>query len=282
MSAILGFLAVLVSIFCWGSYFVPLKKIKNYDPFAMQILVGIGVFLSSLFVLVFHQGLVFSFWAFLAGLLWAAGNIIAVSALKHLDLSRAAPLWSAVFAISTFLWGILFFQELLGSLLLGILGVILLLTGVIALSSTGTTSKKTMTTQGILLTILAGLVWGVYMVPFKLSGLPPLDFLFPMSLGVLFVSLLIYLLKRPSLQKTILFKGALSGILWNIGNVVSFFAILALGIAVVGPLTQVNIFVHMAWGLFYFKEAVEKKERIKLILGSLVLFIGAIILGFTV
>jgi len=74
MSIIIGFIAAIISILSWGSYFVPMKRIKKYDPFYFQALMCIAIFLSSLVIAFIYNSFVFSYWGILSGVLWASGN----------------------------------------------------------------------------------------------------------------------------------------------------------------------------------------------------------------
>ena len=89
------------------------------------------------------------------------------------------------------------------------------------------------------------------------------------------------LVKRPKIDIKIILPGALSGVIWNIANFASFYAVLILGMTVGYPLTQMALFVSVLWGLLYFHEIKGRNKIIRLVTGSIVLFIGAILLGLS-
>jgi len=101
----------------------------------------------------------------LSGILWSIGNILSAQAVKDSGLSRSAPVWMGVGIFIAFSWGILFFKEALTSLLIGVVGIVLLSFGISLISST-TEDNKSSNLRGIILAILAGLVFGSYFVPF--------------------------------------------------------------------------------------------------------------------
>lgn len=277
MDLLVGLLAVSVSIIGWGSYFVPMKRIKSYDPFYFQLLVCLTIFSSSVLVSLAFSSFVISYFGILSGFLWATGNILATQAVRYSGLSRTTPVWMGIIILSSFVWGTLFFKEPVNSLLLGTAGLLLLIAGIFFISRTNDSNEAT-SSKGIIFAIIAGLVFGTYLVPLKLSGLEPIPFLFPMSLGVLTGGLLIYLFKRPVIDIKIIAPGALAGVIWNTANIASFFGVKNLGIAIGLPLTQMALFVSVLWGLWYFKE-IKKRESIqKLVLGAVILFAGAILL----
>jgi len=90
-----------------------------------------------------------------------------------------------------------------------------------------------------------------------------------------------FALKRPKVNFAILPSGVLSGIAWNIGNFASFFAVLNLGISIGFPLTQMALFVSVIWGLLYFREISGRINIIKIVIASLILFLGAILLSIS-
>jgi glucose uptake protein len=175
----------------------------------------------------------------------------------------------------SFIWGIIFFKEVLTSILIGTVGIFLLIFGISLISST-TEERKNSNFKGIIFAIITGIIAGSYLVPLKISNLQPTDFIFSMSLGILIGGFTIYLLKRSEIDKKIILPGAISGVVWNIANLASFFAVLNLGISVGFPLTQMALFISVLWGLFYFHEIKNKSKIIRLFLGAIILFVGAV------
>lgn len=131
------------------------------------------------------------------------------------------------------------------------------------------------------LPIIAGLLFGSYLIPLKTTVLSPLEFLFPMSVGIAVFAAAIFLIKKPIIDKKIIANGIASGILWNTANITSFFAVGALGLTVGFPLTQMALFVSVLWGIFYFREIKGKNAIVKVIGASIILFCGVILLSLT-
>lgn len=276
MSIVIGLIATIVTVLCWGSYLVPMKRIKEYNPFYFQLLMCTAILISSLIISLIYNSFVFSYLGILSGILWSVGNLLSVLAVKYSGLSKAASLWVGILIFTSFLWGVLFFKEKL-VIALGAVGILILVVGIILISSI-TQNKKSSNNKGLIFAVFAGLIFGSYIVPFKLSGLQPIPFLFPMSIGILIGSLLIFSAKRPKIDKSIILPGTFSGLLWNIANFASFFVVLNLGMAVGFPLTQVSLFVAILWGVLYFREITEKNKIIRLVIGAIILFAGVILL----
>ena len=277
---IIGFVATIISMFGWGSYFVPVKKIGKYNSFYFQFLMCISIFLSSVIISFLYDSFVFSYLGILSGILWSIGNISSALAVKKSGLSKSAPVWMGIGVFISFLWGILFFKESLNYLTIGVIGIILLISGIILISSIINGNKK-YNIKGIVLAIIAGLIFGSYLVLLKISALEPIKFLFSMSLGILIGGFIIYFIKRPKIKKKVIIPGLFSGVIWNIANFASLFVVLNLGIAIGFPLTQTALFISILWGVIYFKEIKEKEKINRLIFSAIILFMGAILMGFS-
>src|SRR3989338_9907513 len=137
MDFLLGLVAVSVSIIGWGSYFVPMKRIRQFDPFYFQLLMCVAIFGLSLIVSLVFRSFILSFFGIISGVLWALGNILSAQAVKYSGLSKSAPLWMGVGILTSFAWGLLFFMEPINILLLGVIGLLLLVLGIFLISSTG-------------------------------------------------------------------------------------------------------------------------------------------------
>lgn len=281
MSILVGFVSAIISILGWGSYFVPMKKIREYDPFYFQALMCITIFTSSLIISFLYNSFIFSYLGMLSGILWSLGNVLSIFAVRNSGLSKSTPVWAGLGIFTSFIWGVFFFKESLTSILLGVLGISLIIVGISFISFT-TEDRKSSNIKGIVFASIAGLVFGSYLVPLKLSGLQPNMFLFPMSLGILIGGVSIYLFKGSKIDKGIILSGVFSGVAWNIANFASFFAVLNLGIAIGFPLTQMALFVSVLWGVFYFKEIRGKTKVIRLIFWSIILFFGAVLLTLSI
>lgn len=281
MSSSVGYIAALISMVGWGSYFVPMKRIKNYDPVYFQAVMCMGIFISSIILSIFIHEFLLSILGILSGILWSIGNSLSVVSIKHSKLSIAAPIWMGIAIFGSFISGTFFLKETIHSLPVGIFGLILLVIGIFLMSSVSDNKKGSADLKGIVFAVFAGFLFGLYLIPFKLSHISPLPFLFSMSLGIMIWGLILFLFKRPKIEQYMIVPGILSGIIWNIANVSSFFAVGILGIAIGFPLTQMALFVSVLWGLFYFGEIKGKSRIFKLIFAAVILFVGSLLLSFS-
>ena len=275
----IGFLTAMGAALAWGSYNVPFKKSPSVNIIQFQALMSVGAFLFALIaVLAVGYSFKLNSYAFISGVLWAIANAISLIAINNIGLSKAAPIWMSMVITVSFLWGVFLFNELPSGLLIGSMGIILIILGVFLVSKTDSSRDKN-TRLGILASLLAGSLFGSYFVPIKLGNLKPEDTLFPMSLGVVLFGIGFFFMKRIKFKKEAIFNSVLSGVVWNIGNLFSFFAVALIGLAKAFPMTQGAVLVAVCWGLFYFKESSELKHKVQILIGAIILLIGVITLS---
>lgn len=150
-------------------------------------------------------------------------------------------------------------------------------------------TRKTFT-SGILSALGVGLFGGSVLVPMAFVGesLSGLAFLPSFGIGVIITSTLILSVYYGFIKRTNPFEsftlqgfllGILSGIIWNLGNVCSIFAILGLGYAIAYPIFQCALFFAGLWGIFVFKEITGKSRILVFFLSGIILLSGAVVLS---
>ena len=277
----LGFLAAIGAALSWGSYAVPFKASHSSNLIQYQALMAIGIGLSGLLIsLMLGYPLNLNAYGLLSGVLWAIANAISLVAILDLGLSRAVPLMSSLVVVSSFLWGALVFHDFPAGLLIGFLGVGLIVVGVVLVSSTGNMESQNVK-KGLLAGALAGLIWGSQLVPLKVGNVVTQDFFFPVCLGIFISGLLIFAIKKAKFNKEVVGLSLLSGVVWNIGNLLSIFSISLIGLSKGLPITQSASLVAVLWGLFYFKEITKRRQKIQVLIGAIILIGGVVTLGFS-
>ena len=272
-----GLSLTIFAAFFFGTYFVPLKRSKNVNPFTYQAFVGIGALIvgiiaSFLLNIPFQDSII----AFIPGIMWAAANFIGVNAVMNSGISWLS-ISQATVLLTSFLWGVLFFREPFQSLPLAIVGISLLMLGILLISIGGLKdgNKK----RGFAFFVIAGIIWGsIYVAP--LSFRMPARSIIPSMMLAVFLSGLVLFLIGRKFQTSNASNSIFSGILWAIGNVAATLSIDLIGIALAGPLPQLAMLVSVTWGTFYFKEVEGNKKILRMVVGGLVLVLGAILLAF--
>lgn len=263
----------------WGSYMVPFKISKSERLIQFQAVMGVGILLSGLsFSLVVGYPLKLTVHGLLSGLFWGAANAISLFAVSNLGLSRAVPLMSSLVILSSFLWGALVFHELPAGVVTGFVGVGLIIVGVVIVSVTGNIQSQQIK-KGLLMAISAGLIFGSQLVPLKVSNLSTKDFFFSICFGIFLTSLVIALVNKIKFRQEAVKMSLLSGVIWNIGNLLSLISLSMIGLSKMGPISQSAILVAVCWGLFYFKEVTKFRQKLQILIGAVILITGVITLS---
>ncbi|XP_059844668.1 transmembrane protein 144-like [Hypanus sabinus] len=89
-----GFVATAVAVICFGSNFVPVKKIDTGDGLFFQWIFCTAVWVLSLVIHLIQQCPRFWPLTMLGGFLWATGNVSVIPILKTIGLGMGALIWA--------------------------------------------------------------------------------------------------------------------------------------------------------------------------------------------
>ena len=279
-----SYVGLLLAVFAFGTYMVPLKAWSKFSSWAYLSCMAFGMFLGQLCISFATDSFRFLPVGLLCGFLWVIAGAFCFWAVKaEQDLTGAGVRSMGVSILASFVSGVLVFSE---STLLyfSIPAILLLLFGLSRLAPP----------QGNIFrnwrSLLGGLIFGLFLIPYKFAEVPILEFMGSFALGI-FVSaeLLVAIL---SIKRRALFEYGLApsitsmfmGVLWVIGQHGCFWAIDsngALGYAVGYPLTQLNLLVNLLWGVVVFHEYPTKPERIKLAIAVFVILCGGALLALS-
>ncbi len=272
---LLGLAAAFISAVLWGSNFVPMK-LGKVNPLLFHAFMAVGIFVSSVaYLIISSTAFSISSYAVLSGLLWSIGNILCIKALELSGLSRAAPTWMGIIVLLTFIWGLVLFKETLSSLALGVLGIVLFIVGIPLVSAR---DEKSRSRKGIFIAAVAGVIFSLTLVPFKLFNIGYGEWLISMSVGILLTAIPVFILKLKQFRGFL--HGFVGGVMWNTATLSSLYAISYIGFAIGVPLTQLALVISALWGIFCFKE-VKGKLVYKVMLGVVLLFAASFLLSFS-
>jgi len=269
-----GIAFALVAAAAWGTSLVPVKKFGLTKIFHTQGAIGIGAILFALAMLPFYGSLTIDLGGIIAGVIWVIASTLGIFAIKYIGLGRVAPLVGSVIIITSFLWGLLFFNEELNSLAFAIIGIAMLGSGM-PLVAVGERNDKDR--KGYIMVVIAGILWGSLFVPIQLISNLESSF-FSMSLAIFAIGIGILIATRNFRARETL-AGISSGTIWNVGNIASFLAVNSLGLTIGYPLTQLALLFNVSWGLLYFKEASQRKSFAAIYIGVVIVIIGSVFLS---
>lgn len=274
----LGFLAALGAALAWGTYMVPFKKSGSSDLIQYQAITVVGIGFSGLvFSFLLNLPLNLNVYALFSGFLWTVANSVSLIAVVQLGIARATPLVSSIMIVASFFWGAFVFREVSG-IFTGFIALILIILGVALVSMSGQTNSIN-AKKGLLGGILAGFIFGCQLVPVKVMKLSVQEFFFPLCLGIFLTGIILFIFKKAKFTNKAVKEGLLSGVIWNSGNLLSLISLSLIGLAKMGPISQLSVLVAVLWGLFYFKEITKPKAKLQVLLGALIMIAGVITLS---
>jgi len=280
-SSLLSIIGVLTGVFAFGTYMVPLKKFPNYSSWAYLAFMSVGALLCSIVINCITGQFNLNLVGVLCGLMWVVGGALCFWAVQaEADLAGTGLRSMSVSILLSFISGVAVFREPT-ALYFSIPAIICMLIGI------WIPAGKVHSLWKNWRSLLSGAVFGTYLIPFKLSGMGDMEFLFPFSFGVCVGSLILVTMVTVRRWRDINFTfvpsvlSLVSGIMWMIGTLAIFWAIAddgLFGYAVGYPLLQLNLVVNQMWGVFVFGEYSTRRERVKLAISTVVILSGAVLL----
>ncbi len=271
----LGLLSSIGSSICWGSFFVPVKKVNVVNIWQLQGATGIGVILFAI-PIGFFWGFEILPSGLLSGAIWSAGNILALYSVRLIGLSRTSPFIAGFSILISFTWGILFFEEKFSSMVLAIISIGLLLSGLPFVSNAA--KSPIIQKKGYLVAAASGLVGGSYVIPMQATHSLQSGF-FSSSLSIFIIGIPLLIFSRRWIKREII-AGTMSGVLFNMGSFFVLIAITLVGITVAYPISQTATLFAVSWGVLYFKEIVQRNSILKIAAGAVLILSGAALLSF--
>ena len=280
-SSTLSIIGVLIGVFAFGTYMVPLKKYPNYSSWAFLAVMAVGaLFCSAIIACVTGQFNLHPV-GVLCGLLWVVGGALCFWAVQaEADLAGTGLRSMSVSILLSFITGVTLFAE--HSLFyFSIPAIVCMLVGIWIPAGHIKHIWKNWRS------LLSGAVFGTYLIPYKLSGMGDMEFLFPFAFGICVGSVVLFIVlslargKRFEMPVVPTIFAFAAGMLWMFGTLAIFWAIVddgLFGYAVGYPLLQLNLVVNQMWGVFAFGEYATRPERIKLAVSTVVILAGAALL----
>ncbi len=288
------FLAV-ITVACWGSWLAPTQNVRMPSQYIKTFYVS-AAFLVLAFVIALTQNswnyTLFSFsLPFAGGIIWSISSVCAFVGTDRLGLAKAVGIWSPMNIVVSIIWGAVLFQELLNlsrmNLYLMFLAVAMMITGVLMIifakgpGAQLEVSRRWVT--GIIGAVGAGILWGTYFIPMKLTGTSAWVSSFPFAVGMFFAGcVMILLVKHPiRLENTGDYVRVFgSGIIWGIGNYTMLVLTDRIGAGKGFSIAQLAVVVNALAGIYILKDPKPKTQAATFTLvGCVLAMVGGILLG---
>jgi glucose uptake protein len=270
----LGLLFAAFAAISWGTFFVPVRKVGIKNIWQLQGAISIGVLLFAM-PIGYFWGFEIQLGGLVSGVIWTIANLLALYSVKLIGLARTSPLLAGSSIISSFVWGITFFNETFSSLILALAAIGLLLVG-LPLVVNGERNPS-IQKKGYFVAVASGLVGGSYIIPMQATQTLQSGF-FSSSLSIFVIGIPMFLLARRFIKKETI-AGIVSGTLFNLGSLTVLIAVSLIGITIAFPIAQTATLFAVSWGMFYFKEVVQRQGIVRVLIGALVILCGAVLLA---
>jgi len=270
----LGLLFAAFAAISWGTFFVPVRKVGIKNIWQLQGATSIGVLLFAI-PIGYFWGFEIQLGGFVSGVIWTIANLLALYSVRLIGLARTSPLLAGFSIISSFIWGTTFFNETFGSLILALIAIGLLLAG-LPLVANGERNPS-IQKKGYFVAVASGLIGGSYIIPMQATQTLQSGF-FSSSLSIFAIGIPMFLLARQFIKKETV-AGIISGTLFNSGSLSVLVAVSLIGITTAFPIAQTATLFAVSWGIFYFKEVVQRQGIVRVSVGALVILCGATLLA---
>jgi len=143
--AFCGWVAALVGAACYGSFGVPVKRIRvDVHPLVLQSFKTLTFALTGwLVVPLFGVQPAWTWWGLLSGMLWVVGGTGGIYAIRAAGIAVAVGTWASVMVMVNFCWGILVFREPVSSVPSTLGAFLCLATGIVGMSMYSTSATAT-------------------------------------------------------------------------------------------------------------------------------------------
>lgn len=291
-----GTLSALVTVIAWGTWLAPSQKVEFPGQQIKTLYVASANLILAIIVSLFQTSSTAltqeSFWlTFAGGLIWSVSGLCAFTATHKIGIAKAFGIWAPLNIIVSIFWGIVLFQEFLQfstaniALLLASLAIII--TGVLMIILSKGDPEQNRTRRdfaiGLLCAVGAGILWGTYYIPIKISEASMWISSLPMAAGIFVGSALLAILSRRPLrlsQKSGYWRVAFTGLLWGIGNYGMLVLVEQLGAGKGFTISQLSVVINALVGIFILHDPTPRSRAATLTLtGCIMATIGCIILG---
>jgi glucose uptake protein len=289
-------LYAVATVLAWGTWLAPAQNIPFKNQQVRTFYVGVANLALATVVTLLVGGFGELTWdifwlPFLGGLIWAVSSWCAFTATRQLGMARAQGLWAPLNIVVSILWGALLFQEFpasgAGTQALFVLAVAVIVAGVLliiaARSETSTRRSHREITIGLLGALGAGILWGTYFIPIKLSQASLWIASWPLAVGIFAGSVGLVALARqsPRLDRRSYYgRALLSGATWGVGNYTMLLLVGELGAGRGFTIAQLGIVVNALIGIYVLKDPRPRTRAATLtLIGCVLAMAGSILLG---
>jgi glucose uptake protein len=266
-----GLLFAAITVLAWGTWLAPSQHVPMKGQQTRTFYVTLAVLGLTIGVAVFKgfAGLTVKTFLlpFLGGVVWALSGLSAFVGASRLGMAKAFGIWAPLNIIVSILWGIILFGEFLRTGVLNIalagLSLVAIIGGILLIVFSGADGegdqKAGAAMAGFLGAFGAGVGWGSYFIPIRISGISMWVATLPLAVGMFVGATALAAISRSSLrleQPSHYARILATGSLWTIGNYGALLMMERIGTGKGFTIAQLCVVVNALLGVFW-----ENKPR---------------------
>jgi len=290
-----GILFAIVTVLAWGTWLAPSQNVRlKNQQIRMFYVASINLALALAISLLrgLDQLTLSVFWPpFLGGVIWSLSGLCAFTAAGKIGMARAFGLWAPLNILVSLVCGRLLFHEFVhpeARVVAGLVAAVaLIVAGVLLIIFSKGGGAAVQDTRAALVgyacALGAGVLWGVYFVPIKLSGVSMWIAALPMAVGIFAGSGALTLLGGESVRlasKSEYLRLGATGVLWTVGNYGMLLLVEHLGAGRGYTIAQLSVVMNALVGIYALKDPMPGSRAARMTLaGCVVATVGGIWLG---
>ncbi|EEJ72983.1 GRP family sugar transporter [Lactobacillus ultunensis] len=285
----MALLIALINIVGWG--LIPLT-VKG-SPASQIAGMGIGASASALVIYLFTRpAFDTATWvvAFIAGMLWAIGQMGQFISFTRIGVSGTIPLSAGFQLVGNSLIGVLIFGEWPTTIakIIGFVALALVVIGIVLSSRSDDKESGDANAKNIAFLLVTTIGFWIYSSFPKLiakdinPNVNGLDYILPEMLGVL-VGTMIYVVgshQTKVYQNKMLWRNSIAGIEFGVGTLFYLFSVQQNGVTDAFIYSQLCSVISTFGGIWFLHESKSKREMIYIVVGLIFIVGGSILTGF--
>ncbi len=283
----------VLAAFFFGSQYVPQKRLgkintRNYNntmTFGI-FFTAISFFLMNLIIETPKMNIVPVLLAFSSGLIWQGSNILSITGINRIGMSKTSCLLNLI-SVFSFIFGITIYSEEIN--IFKIIGLGITVVGAIIVATTQKDETEKFDLKGVIYVLCAAFIISIFNV-ISIDSMvskyhPTISYyssVLMMSIGAI-IGGFIFNFRPKNLRiwmsegKKFHLSALTGGFIWGCGILLTSYTLANFGLSFGVPIIQaVMIIISTFWGIVYFKEITKKTAIIKFLVGVIISIIGII------
>lgn len=282
----MNLLIALIPALCWGLNPTIVGKIGG-KPIQQQLGTALGATLFAIVIyVIMHPALTPSLiiGCVISGAFWSVGQLLQYKSYGVLGTGKAFAISTGLNLVLNSLFGVCVMGDWAkaNQKIIGFAALAVIICGTV-LTSYSDNKEECDLKKGVIILLIAAVGFTGYSCAPAFVGAGGIQAVFPQAIGMIGGSLILSLFESKDIKKfdTVTFKNMIPGLVWACANIAMIYANKLNGVAIGFTLSQMAVVVSTFATLVILKEKKSHKEFVHTILGTVVVAIGGVMIGFT-